>query len=488
MEPSPEFRVRIAQNYSSTDIDNYGKWIRSVDSTLNLLGIPKDSCNYRVPSKLRAVMPEAYTPQVVSVGPFHRNKPELRGMEEFKWRYMLSFLDGLVETDIGNMHINVSQGESSENSPRFLALDKCCRVISELEAEARAFYAEEINLDKHQLMEMLLVDSCFILEHIRRMNTKLIPSEETVPIDLPAGNLMMRLALCQDFLLLENQIPYIILQKLFELVPSSRKICNASGEMSLQEFIYTLFRHIPMLRLNIPVATPIPDATFSNILDMLYRVSVTAPEKLPNLSNIPLKWGLKSCAAELIKSGIRISLHSSRVSAVDIKFYEGELILPIFTMNTYSITLLRNLIAMEQTRNIRHVIISYVVLMSSLVRSREDVYFLERAGIILKVQREFEYGENYFQTLSKEANCADFVFRGLCEEVDNYKLTMWRWDRVKGFTIVTWHRWIESIKDLKRDYFKNRWSFITFFAASFIILLTVVQTFYTIRAYYPPYH
>lgn len=171
MEPAHSFEVKNTQNYSSNVVDAYGKWIRSIDTSLSLLRTrPHDLRNHRVPNKLLAVKPGAYTPQIVSIGPYHRNKPELQAMEDVKRRYMLSFLDRVSGTDTVNIPpINESHNASSENSPQILALDKCYKVISELEVRVRAFYAEDINLDKHELVEMLLVDACFILEYMRRM-------------------------------------------------------------------------------------------------------------------------------------------------------------------------------------------------------------------------------------------------------------------------------------------------------------------------------
>lgn len=120
----------------------------------------------------------------------------------------------------------------------------------------------------------------------------------------------------------------------------------------------------------------------------------------------------------------------------------------------------------------------------TLVRSLEDVYILKKAGIILNSNDGFLV-ELSFKSLWEEVNSVDFVFRDLCEEINNYKIPVWKWRRVKGCTNITWYRWKESIKDLRQDYFKNRWSFVAFLAASFVILLAVVQTFYTVRAYYP---
>lgn len=58
----------------------------------NLPTISLESCIYRVPEKFRRANEEAYTPQIISIGPFHRDNKKLRSAQEIKLRYLKSFL------------------------------------------------------------------------------------------------------------------------------------------------------------------------------------------------------------------------------------------------------------------------------------------------------------------------------------------------------------------------------------------------------------
>jgi hypothetical protein len=51
-----------------------------------------ECCIYRVPNSLRDRNPEAYTPQLISIGPFHHNDERLETMETLKRRYQGEFL------------------------------------------------------------------------------------------------------------------------------------------------------------------------------------------------------------------------------------------------------------------------------------------------------------------------------------------------------------------------------------------------------------
>lgn len=58
----------------------------------NLPTISSEICIYRVPEKFRRANEEAYTPQIISIGPFHWDNKKLQSAEEIKLRYLKGFL------------------------------------------------------------------------------------------------------------------------------------------------------------------------------------------------------------------------------------------------------------------------------------------------------------------------------------------------------------------------------------------------------------
>ncbi|BAT78182.1 hypothetical protein VIGAN_02082900 [Vigna angularis var. angularis] len=55
--------------------------------------ISEECCIYRVPLLIRQINHEAYTPKVVSIGPYHHNNSHLQNMERHKLTYCKSFLE-----------------------------------------------------------------------------------------------------------------------------------------------------------------------------------------------------------------------------------------------------------------------------------------------------------------------------------------------------------------------------------------------------------
>ncbi|RHN46416.1 hypothetical protein MtrunA17_Chr7g0241971 [Medicago truncatula] len=91
---------------------------------------------------------EAYVPRVVSMGPRYKGREELVHMEEIKLRCMLALIDRVEKNDVKPGDI----------------LEKCSKVIWDLNDQIRASYVEDISLEVYELVKIMLVDGCFLLE------------------------------------------------------------------------------------------------------------------------------------------------------------------------------------------------------------------------------------------------------------------------------------------------------------------------------------
>ena len=179
----------------------------------------RECCIYKVPKKLRQVKKEAYTPKLISIGPFHHGEKDLRGEKELK-------------------------DEENENVPRDMEMlkvryfkdfcyrtGKCqkeiARIIEENEVKIRHRYAEISKLKSEEFVKMVLVDSTFIIELFLRSqeNKPILRTHENEPflkndakkedeMDYILSKPWLEYGIKQDLMLLENQLPFFILKEL----------------------------------------------------------------------------------------------------------------------------------------------------------------------------------------------------------------------------------------------------------------------------------
>ena len=136
----------------------------------------------KVPYHIRKWNEEAYTTHVISIGPFHRENTRLKSMKEHKERYFKSFIQ--------RSRIN---------------LEDVVSTIRELEGSIRGCYVETIELKSDEFVKMILVDACFILELF-------ITTSKGLTSDVSMAHAIMH-----DLVLLENQLPFFVIEKIYHL-------------------------------------------------------------------------------------------------------------------------------------------------------------------------------------------------------------------------------------------------------------------------------
>ncbi|KAI4299776.1 hypothetical protein L6164_033203 [Bauhinia variegata] len=119
--------------------------MRSISEKLEPL-LTSKSCIYRVPSKFREVNKKAYTPLVVSIGPFHNGDSRLKAKENLKLRYLESSLQryyiGFVkekEDDVRRCYAETIQRSS----------DSFVKVILLMQASLLSYSLGNAFYDKH---------------------------------------------------------------------------------------------------------------------------------------------------------------------------------------------------------------------------------------------------------------------------------------------------------------------------------------------------
>ncbi|KAK6260920.1 hypothetical protein SCA6_015394 [Theobroma cacao] len=109
-----------------------------------------ECCIYKVPRRFRVANEKAYTPQFISIGPFHHGNTNLARMERQKLRYYKKFLSRTSKETLG----------------RFV------RFIKENGRQMRRCYDFEFvfqtELEASNFTKMILYDAVFIIEFFLR--------------------------------------------------------------------------------------------------------------------------------------------------------------------------------------------------------------------------------------------------------------------------------------------------------------------------------
>ncbi|XP_058760472.1 UPF0481 protein At3g47200-like [Vicia villosa] len=155
-----------------------------------------EQCIYKVPPSIREANPQAYIPKIISIGPFHSTHGStsdniFHQMEQLKLKYLKGFLN---RTN--------------------LSLDDLVFKFQEWENRIRSCYAGLFSYNSNDFLKIIIIDACFIIELFLR-NFKYINWKENDPILLKPWLLY---DITRDLTLLENQIPFFVLEDIYTLV------------------------------------------------------------------------------------------------------------------------------------------------------------------------------------------------------------------------------------------------------------------------------
>ncbi|KAK6942648.1 Protein of unknown function DUF247, plant [Dillenia turbinata] len=398
-------------------------------------------CIFRVPQSLVEINGRAYQPQIVSIGPYHYSDPNLQMIQEQKWSYLGSLL--------------------SRTRSKGLELEHYLRSIALLEEKARECYSETIHLTTDEFIEILVLDGCFIIEIFRKMK-RLIPSEPGDPLVSMSWILPF---FYRDFLRLENQIPYFVLQTLFDLtkMPGEEKGPTLSS-LALEFCNNVMLRPYKLI------------ARFSHLegkhlLDLCRNsfipVDLPEPRERTDLQTQSIQ-----NVSKLGRAGIKLKPGKGE-SFLMVKFRRGVLEMPTITIDDFCTSFLLNCVAFEQChKNSTKHMTTYTTLLDFLVNSARDVEYLTERNIL----------ENYYGMDGEVAQFINNIGKDVAFDIDKCYLTK-LFNDVNEYYQNGWHlQWAS----FKYTYFDTPWSFISALAALVLLLLTMAQTFFTVFPYFRP--
>ncbi|KAL3370707.1 hypothetical protein AABB24_007645 [Solanum stoloniferum] len=292
---------------------------------------------FKVNVGLRKSNPDAYTPMLISIGPYHKKNPQLGSMEKYKLMYLRRFLQ----------------------RKRGLDVEHCITEIEKLKGIALKCYDDIENLDNDivdKFSEILLLDGCFVVEFIRECSG-MKPNREDKII---STNCMINLVL-RDLLLLENQLPFFVLTKLqymtkeVDEVPITKLVKEtffsilpkmAHASYLEREGDVKCIKHL--LQLVHMSSHPSYYNSLWHVQDLSLKIISKDQDYQTWHANMPNVTELCEAGVRFSKVGNTYSDLEDRTTLFDIKFENGRMRMPCFEVDDVTETLLRNLIAYEQ--------------------------------------------------------------------------------------------------------------------------------------------
>ncbi|PQQ02479.1 UPF0481 protein [Prunus yedoensis var. nudiflora] len=392
----------------------------------NLSALSPFRCIYRVPERLRHGNEKSYTPQVVSIGPLHHGKSHLNAMEEHKKRYLRDFL-GRTQVSLNN-YLSQIKGQ---------------------EAKLRSYYAESIEFLSDKFVTIILVDAAFIIELLLRYGFPAFQDGNEYIFNEP----WMIYDILPDLQMLENQLPFFILEDLFD---PHKIFASTDDHPSIINLSYHFFR------------SSIYSEGIDDDLETRYFAEVEVQHFVDFIRTLcqplDLKRGklvIAPSITDLHRAGVKFRVGSTK-NLFDIRFTDGVLEIPEIQIHDDTELIIRNLIAFEQCHCRNKYISDYSYIMDCFVNTKKDVAFLVKHGI---VKHELGDSSRVSTLINKLGDGVvvdprNFYFASICEDLNAYYGT-------------TWHTWKAN---LRQNYLNTPWTIISVVAAVLLLLLTLIQT------------
>ncbi|XP_043700103.1 UPF0481 protein At3g47200-like [Telopea speciosissima] len=393
---------------------------------------------YKVPSILRDIQTHAdsFDPMVVSFGPYHHGNPKLAMIEDLK----VTIAKQLV---------------SGRNLQEFSNFDEVAR-------DAREYYDKELTdrFSEEDFRRMMFLDGCLLLYSI---DCIMNPTEEDSRIK---NNQMAFIS--RDILLLENQLPYIVLHTLMSYnIPREHK-----GENLVHKFI-------KRSRSNQHLSLP-PPSSWENLQDqpphLLHLLREELVGTVPTHPHEPINpldefndWHSFRSVSELRAGGIECKKSGSS-SLKDVSFnpqsFHGDLSLPPIVVDDNTKSMFLNLVAYEASPDFTndYAVTSYICFMDALIDHAEDVKLLRSKEILLNLLGSDEKVADLFNDLATNLVPNPNEYRDVKGNIEKYykkKSVIW-------------------ITEMLETHFRSPWTALGFLVALVIILLTFVQSYFSI--------
>ncbi|XP_038988915.1 putative UPF0481 protein At3g02645 [Phoenix dactylifera] len=206
---------------------------------------------FSVPKALLSTNPEAYTPQLFALGPYHHWNPHLYEMERYK----------------------LATAKRTQKRLQKLKLEQAVEHFMKKEPKIRSHYHRHLDLSGETLAWMMVIDASFLLEFLRNYadaEGKAFKKATSMSHMVDAERMKLAYnSILRDIVMLENQIPLNIVRKILRFQSTSCEIADRQLSTMLIGFVKEVSPFKVMDNLS-----SIDTKRYAHLLQLLYFVVV----------------------------------------------------------------------------------------------------------------------------------------------------------------------------------------------------------------------
>ena len=408
-----------------------------------------------------------YGPRVVSLGPIHYGKSRYRLAEKYKLRLADDFI-AKSGKGVGELY----------------------EIVEKNITQLKGCFDEEVikKYDDEDLAWLLFVDGCAILRFIDTTVSGNFSDFKILNAHVAFGQ--------QDLFLLENQLPYQLLDDLMKMsleevklrysiqsfidmhsmVQKKTENGNANNKKKRQTTINPSRPKETIRRFSKDRETSMgyyKDKEMPiHLLDLLRtRLLGSTKTKSPNAATLKKvdekDWQSFRNALELKQAGIQLKRSDTRclrdISFTKFRnFYPGILSLPPIIVDDSTRSKFLNLIAYEMCPDFEndYGVTSYISFLHSLIDEANDVIELRKARILHNFLGSDQEVAHLFNEIGTDLVPNPEIYGKVRSEIQMYYDNKWK-------------IWISQVV---HDHFSHHWTILAFIAALLALILSVIQT------------
>ncbi|RZC81112.1 hypothetical protein C5167_043691 [Papaver somniferum] len=355
----------------------------SVDPYLNIEHQEHKQTISEIPIDIKAKNPHAYQPKMVSVGPNHFGKPHLMPMQVDKQRSVIHFL-------------------KRSSGPIESYLNKLKEVVTLLRESYEQLDHMKNWQDDDIFIQLMLIDGVFLFEFLSviRGNQNNYDYATNDPVFGYEGHMLIYDTVMQDLLMMENQLPYLVLSILLS-VSEGLPEQSVNGILSWMMFA--------------PKKGP-----GLHLLDMYMKGLLDESQPAKEKEKDEDKTLVRLSASKLHKYGIQFK----RVQSFNgIKFEKNTatLTLPSILINQHTVPRFLNLKAYELRSGTKE-LNSYIDILDCLIQPANNVSPLCSQGIIVNSLGSDEAVVEVTKEITKDKvrRDVDFMSCEVLKEMSDY--------------------------------------------------------------------